>query len=214
MRALPVVVAGLVWLTGCATPGIIPARIEDIVDVRWHWVAAMSADALTQRPDPARHWFETGATGAIIVQADCNSGVGRRPGIDGLRFGPIALTRRFCGERSLDTVFATALSVVTDAGLDAGLLRLTGGASTLLFTRTLDAPLQRYLCPSGPIDILWSADAAWMVTPGQSRRLERAEPREASRYADSTMTVERAGDSLLLLERAAGTRSRCSLASE
>lgn len=214
MRRLAGLTAALACLAGCAATGVVPARVEDLVDVRWHWVASLSKDAPARRPDPARHWFEAGAAGAIIVQADCNSGLGRRPSVDSPRFGPIALTRRFCGERSLDTAFASALSGVTDASFDAGLLRLSSGETTLLFTRTPDAPLQRYRCPDGPRDLLWSADAAWQVAPERSRRLERTGPRSAARYADAQLTVERDGDTLVMFDRGAAIPTRCGPAPE
>lgn len=196
-------------LSGCAGSGVAPARIEDLVGIRWHWFASVADGSVAPVPEPARHWFETGAGGAIIVQADCNSGVGRRANIDGMRFGPIGLTRRFCGERSRDAAFAAALSGVTDAATDAGLLRLTSGPATLLFTRAADARLLRLQCAGRQVDVLWSEEMAWLVTPGGSRPLERMEPRTATRYADAETAIERDAEALVLTDRRSATRSRC-----
>ena len=60
--------------------------------------------------DPNKYTVEFLEDGTARIKADCNSGSGSYT-TDGqsLTFGPIALTRAFCGEQSKDTVFVSQL---------------------------------------------------------------------------------------------------------
>lgn len=206
MRGLPL---AALLAAGCAAIGPVPATLDDVLETRWYWVAAIENDALTARPEPERYWFEAARTGAVVVQADCNSGVGRRPSPDALAFGPIGTTRRLCGEGSLDARFAELLGGVRDAAFEAGLLRLHAGRADLLFVREIGTTLVRYACPTRSVDILFGERTAHLLEAPRIRALAR-EPHESGfRYAAAMLSLAGQGDALTIDDRARGTRETC-----
>lgn len=180
-------------LAGCAG-GPLPARIDDVAQQRWHWAATLAAGVVVERPDPARYWFEAARPGAVLVQADCNSGVGGRPDAEALVFGPIALTRRFCGEGSLDAPFARHLGAVRGGALEAGLLRLAAGDSTLLFVRDAAARLLRLECGADVHELLVAGSLAYRLLPAHASLFERVVAGDAVAYAGDGLRFTRRGN--------------------
>ncbi|MBL8386199.1 MAG: META domain-containing protein [Burkholderiales bacterium] len=200
-------------LAACAG-GAQPARHEDLVSGRWHWVASLDGAAATAAPDPAAYWAEFAAAGAVVVGADCNSGVGRvAPGT--LQVGPIALTRRACGPQSRDARFAALLSSVRAGALDGDLLRLAAAGTELVMLRDAEARLAAVRCDDGTEHAIIFARAAAHLREGAGfRALARRDDATAAVYGDARTTVVARGTEVTLAAGAARRTCRRLAAAE
>ncbi len=119
-------------LAACGTVG--GAYTSPLAGTTWQLAELRAADAAVTRPaDPARYTLTFGGDGSVAMQLDCNRGTGTWTSEnDGeLSITPLAVTRAFCGEASLDTRIAQALRGVRGYNRDGDQLTLTlqdGGA--------------------------------------------------------------------------------------
>jgi heat shock protein HslJ len=191
---------------GMDAPGT--ARHEEVAGARWHWVGMVFDAAATPAPEPARYWIEFASEGGVVVNADCNGGLGRLAG-PGLALGPIGLTRRMCDPRSLGVRFARLLSAARGGTFDGGLLRLHTDASDLLFTRSAAARMVRYVCPSGvPRDVVFDADLAYLRVDGRFRPLRRTGS-GAAVFAGGDMIISTKDGELTVETRGGGRVGPC-----
>jgi heat shock protein HslJ len=119
-------------MTSC---GESPTSPSDLTDRLWRLVAIEPATGTaTVVTDSARYSLEFLNDSRVSARADCNtcSGSYSLSG-ESISIGPLACTRAFCGEASLDTIFTQGLSDARTATLDEGLLQLRGPAVTLKF---------------------------------------------------------------------------------
>jgi heat shock protein HslJ len=197
-------------IAGCAgmdAPGTV--RQEDVTRARWHWVGVLFDAAATSVPDPSRYWVEFASQGGVVVNADCNGGLGRLVG-PGLSPGPISLTRRMCDPGSMDARFARLLSQVRSGTFDGGLLRLHTDASDLLFTQNPRSRLQRFICPNGaPREVVFEAEAAYLRVDGRFRQLRREASAADTVYRDSEVMLVNKGGELTVEARGAGRIGPC-----
>ena len=200
----------VLFLTGCAgmdAPGT--ARHEDVTGPRWHWVGVLFDAAATSVPDPSRYWVEFASQGGVVVNADCNGGLGRLAG-SGLAPGPISLTRRLCDPGSMDARFARLLSQVRSGTLDGGLLQMHADGSDLLFTRDARARMQRYVCPgAAPREVVFEPESAYLRVDGRFRQLRRLASETGALYGDGEMGLYNKGGELTVEMRGAGRVGPC-----
>jgi heat shock protein HslJ len=197
-------------LAGCAgmdAPGTV--RHEDVTGGRWHWVGVLFDAAATSVPDPSRYWLEFASQGGVVVNADCNGGLGRLVG-PGLSPGPISLTRRMCDPGSMDARFARLLSQVRSGTFDGGLLRLHTDASDLLFTRDARSRMQRFVCPgAAPREVVFETEAAYLRVDGRFRQLRREASDTGALYRDGEVMLVNKGGELTVEARGAGRIGPC-----
>jgi heat shock protein HslJ len=199
------------WLlaacAGLDGPG--EARYEQVTGGRWHWVGLLFDAAATAVPDPTRYWVEFASQGGVVVNADCNGGVGRAT-LPALAVGTISLTRRLCEPRSMDGRFARLLSQVRAGTFDGELLRLHAGASDLLLVRDAGARLVRFVCAAGaPQDVVFGEELAYLRVEGRFRPLRREGSASGGRYGDGELTLYNKGDELIVETRGAGRTGLC-----
>jgi heat shock protein HslJ len=86
--------------------------------------------------DPSRYTLQLDADGRVRVKSDCNS-CGGSYTLSGsaLQFSPLACTRAFCGEASLDSIYSQALDGTKTVSVNDSTLTLTGNGATLQFKR-------------------------------------------------------------------------------
>lgn len=192
---------------GLDAPGTV--RHEDVVGERWHWVGVLFDAAATAVPEPARYWVEFASQGGVVVNADCNGGLGRLVG-PGLALGPVSLTRRMCDPGSMGVRFARLLSEARSGTFDGGLLRLHADASDLLFTRGAAARLVRYVCAAGtPRDVVFDGEFAYLRVDGRFRQLRRMGGADNPAFADGEMMISSKGGELTIETRGSGRTGPC-----
>ncbi len=131
MRLLPAL-AATVFLASCGTVG--GAYTSSLAGTTWQIMQLRSADGTQASPaNPSRYTLSFTADGGVSMQLDCNRGNGTWTSIrDGeLSITPLAVTRAFCGEGSLDTRIASDLGGVRSYERDGAQLTLSisnGGA--------------------------------------------------------------------------------------
>lgn len=198
------------FLAGCAgmdAPGAV--RHEDVTGARWHWVGVLFDAAATAVPDPSRYWVEFASQGGVLVNADCNGGLGRLNG-PGLAPGPISLTRRLCDSGSMDARFARLLSQVKNGSFDGGLLRLHADASDLLFTRDPRSRMLRFACPgAAPREVVFEPEAAYLRVDGRFRQLRREAGDGGAIYRDGEVMLYNKGGELTVETRGAARIGPC-----
>jgi heat shock protein HslJ len=112
-----------------------PTNPSDLRDVTWRLEAMEPTGApVIGVSNPDRYTLRLDANGRASVRSDCNSCSGTYT-LDGvtLRFGPLACTRAFCGNDSLDTPFTTALGNARSAFASEGLLTVRADNAVLKF---------------------------------------------------------------------------------
>ncbi len=144
MRTRIALLAGLLMLAcsrneSAAPPvdGVAPAATVATIDSlfgEWVLVELQSSDESigTIAPDSAERYTMTlGGDGRVAMRLDCNRGSGTWTGPTGvasasgeITFGPLAMTRAFCGEQSLDTRIAREIGSVASYTLRDGKLHL------------------------------------------------------------------------------------------
>ena len=132
----------LTWLTvivaaaamACADNSIGPS---DVIGNTWRLVSIQrdGSNPITV-PDPSRYTLQLDDNGRVGAKSDCNS-CGGSYTLSGstLQFSPLACTKAFCGNASLDSVYSQALDGTKTVSVSDSNLTLTGGGVTLRFTR-------------------------------------------------------------------------------
>lgn len=108
-------IATALLLAACGTVGGV--YTSPLAGTTWRLAALESSDDTigTTRPaDPSLYEITFNADGTASLRLDCNRGTGTwtSPGDNQLTFTPLAVTRAFCGEGSLDTRVARELGYV------------------------------------------------------------------------------------------------------
>jgi heat shock protein HslJ len=128
MRTAILVSAAAAALAGSATAS------DPLVGTTWRLVSidSMSDEQPTTTiDDPAKYTVTFGADGRAAFQVDCNRGNGSWTAAaaasdsGSLNFGPIALTKMFCPQPSVDTTVAADLGRVRSYLLSDGKLHLS-----------------------------------------------------------------------------------------
>ncbi len=131
MRLL-VAFAAALFLASCGSVG--GAYTSALAGTTWRLEQLRGADgASTVSADAARYTLSFTGDGGVSMQLDCNRGNGTwTSGGDGeVSITPLAVTRAFCGEGSLDTRIARDIGSVRSYQRDGAQLTLTmsdGGA--------------------------------------------------------------------------------------
>lgn len=107
----------------------------------WHLVEIRSRDVV--RPtDPLRYTVTFHGGGAVDMQLDCNKGRGKySAGTKGeMSFGPIAVTKMFCGQTSLGDRVGRDMGDVRSYAIDGNQLsmKLSDGSSYVWQQASLD----------------------------------------------------------------------------
>jgi heat shock protein HslJ len=127
----------LVPLTSCTTqpapPSTAPAPSGDLAGTKWQLVHFQSMDdaiGTVTPPDPSRYTMELMPDGKLALQLDCNRAVGQwsaepaGPTDGRIKLSAPAMTRAFCGEKSMDTRIARDLEFIVSYKLVADTLNL------------------------------------------------------------------------------------------
>ncbi len=143
MRRRSVFLAGLLMLAcarnePAATPadGVDATTAVTIDSLTGEWVLVELQAAGGARTIPldstGRYTMTLDRDGHVAMQLDCNRGAGTwadpadiTSAHGEITFGPLAMTRAFCGEQSLDTRIAQEIGAVESYTLHDGTLRLT-----------------------------------------------------------------------------------------
>jgi heat shock protein HslJ len=132
----------LSWLTiivaaaaiGCADNSVAPS---DAIGGTWQLVSIQrpGTDPISVA-DASRYTLQLDEDGRARVKSDCNS-CGGSYTLSGstLAFSPLACTKVFCGDTSLDAVYSQALDGTKTVSVDDSKLIVTGGGVTLQFRR-------------------------------------------------------------------------------
>lgn len=125
-----VLLLGLLSLGACSTPSSQPPA--SLLNTSWTLVAyrpAGGAELRPSRPDQYRLQFQ--ADGKLAALIDCNRGSGswETTGQDGLRLGPLALTRMMCPPDALQGKLPAALESIQSYRIVDGQLLLGAGSN-------------------------------------------------------------------------------------
>ena len=107
-RAL-VILASAIALASCDSNE--PLAPSDVVGDTWRLVWLQeTGSSIVVVDDPSRYTLQFGSDGRLAVRSDCNS-CGGPYTLTGasLEVGPLACTRAFCGDASLDSRYTGAL---------------------------------------------------------------------------------------------------------
>jgi heat shock protein HslJ len=136
MSKTSVILAALAVMTSVACDRS-PAVEETPIGVEWRLEAITAASPrLTVPAADARYTLRLDADGRIAVRSDCNScggGYTLAPGT--LEVTPLACTRAYCGDTSLDPRYPQYLSGARSWETIDGRLIITADEATLTFTR-------------------------------------------------------------------------------
>ena len=121
-----------ITVMGC---GDSPTSPSDLTNRMWRLVSIEpESGPSTVVTDQSRYWIEFLDETRLSARADCNRCTGGYS-LSGttVSIGPLACTRAFCGETSLDTVFVQGLTDATAITIDEQLLEIKSAARTLKF---------------------------------------------------------------------------------
>jgi heat shock protein HslJ len=130
MRTVILVSAAAAILAGCGSA----TASDPLAGTTWRLVSIESMSdeqPTTTIDDPAKYTVTFGADGRAAFQVDCNRGNGSWTAAaaasdsGSLSFGPIALTKMFCPQPSVDTTVAADLGRVRSYLLSDGKLHLS-----------------------------------------------------------------------------------------
>jgi heat shock protein HslJ len=130
MRTVILLSAAAAALAGCSSA----TASDPLVGTTWRLVSIESMSdeqPTTTIDDPAKYTVTFGADGRAAFQVDCNRGNGSWTAAaaasdsGSLSFGPIALTKMFCPQPSVDTTVAADLGRVRSYLLSDGKLHLS-----------------------------------------------------------------------------------------
>ena len=125
-------VAVMTIATAC---GESPTSPSDLTGKMWRLVAIEPATGPSIAvADGSRYWIEFLTETRLSARADCNTCSGSYT-LSGttVTIGPLACTRAFCGEASLDTLFTQGLTDARELTLDEQLLQIKSPTTTLKF---------------------------------------------------------------------------------
>ncbi len=134
VRANWVIIAVAAATLGCDDNVVGPS---DVVAHVWQLVALeQEGSSPVVVPDPSRYTLRLEQDGRVAVRSDCNS-CGGSYAIAGtsLTIAPLACTRVFCGEASLDSAFTRALEGTTTVAAGASEMTISGNGRVLRFRR-------------------------------------------------------------------------------
>ena len=118
----------------CEDGGI--ADETPFIGVEWRLASITAASPRLVVPDAARYTVRFDADGRVAVRSDCNScGGSYTLAPDSLAVTPLACTRVYCGDTSLDPTYPQLLEAAREWEVSGGRLILTGADATLTFTR-------------------------------------------------------------------------------
>jgi len=117
----------------------------------WYWVGGTRDGEFASVADPSRYLLELGSAGSMQLRADCNQGrANYTAGADGsFVAGPVGLTKMGCPPDSQDREFVAAITAARHFETDAGWLRLSADAQSMLFARSPVRSLRVYDCGQG-----------------------------------------------------------------
>jgi heat shock protein HslJ len=109
----------------------------DVIGVEWRLASITSANPRLVVPEAARYTLTLGTDGRVSVRSDCNScGGGYTLAPSTLAVTPLACTRAYCGDTSLDPAYPQLLQGARSWEVaDDGRLVITAADATLTFTR-------------------------------------------------------------------------------
>jgi heat shock protein HslJ len=114
-----------------------PTSPSELIGQTWR-LLSIDRSGLPSNPAPSDRRFTIAFQdgGRLAVRADCNSCSGTYD-LSRSQFNirPLACTRAFCGNDSLDTPFLQALSDARSARIDGSELTIRADSVTLRFTR-------------------------------------------------------------------------------
>ncbi|TCK08252.1 META domain-containing protein [Marinobacterium mangrovicola] len=158
-------VAAVLLATGCSvTPeqgsGTLPALEDKLTGKTWALVEIQFMDDSVYRPREGHSYtLEFTADGQVLVQADCNRGFGtwEHTPPSGITLGPAAVTRRYCGDDSLDGRFLKDLTyirsyVIRDGDLylatlaDGAILKFKSAVSPSFDCSKAEGSVQTLIC--------------------------------------------------------------------
>jgi heat shock protein HslJ len=110
---------------------------SDVVGQLWQLVSIeREGTAPVTVPDPSRYTLLLEQDGRVSVRSDCNSCGGsysmRSLSVD---IAPLACTRVFCGEASLDSVYTQALQGTKTVSPGGAEMTISGNGTVLRFRR-------------------------------------------------------------------------------
>ena len=124
-----------VMTIAAASCGESPTSPSDLTGKMWRLVAIEPATGPSIAvADGSRYWVEFLSETRLSARADCNTCSGSYT-LNGatVTIGPLACTRAFCGEASLDTPFTQGLTDARELTLDEQLLQIKSPTTTLKF---------------------------------------------------------------------------------
>ena len=133
-RAAGMLAVGVMTIA-MASCGESPTSPSDLTGKMWRLVAIEPATGNSIAvADGSRYWIEFLSESRLSARADCNtcSGSYTLSGTS-VTIGPLACTRAFCGEASLDTPFTQGLTDARELTLDEQLLQIKSPTGTLKF---------------------------------------------------------------------------------
>jgi heat shock protein HslJ len=119
--------------TACTDNSLAPS---DVIVGMWQLVSIQrnGSDPITVA-DPSRYTLQLlDSDGRVRVKSDCNS-CGGSYTLTGstLQFSPLACTKVFCGDTSLDSFYSQALDGTKTVSISDSTLTIAGGGVTLKF---------------------------------------------------------------------------------
>ena len=108
---------------------------SDLVGGSWELMSLQTgSSAPVVITTPSRYTAQFGDDGRVAVKSDCNS-CGGSYSLNGsnLTVGPLACTKVFCGDTSLDSQFSGALDGTASVSVDSNELVIRSGDVTLRF---------------------------------------------------------------------------------
>ncbi len=132
-RTSTILFLALLVLPGCDERAPGPAAV---VGVEWTLQSMRRADGSTAVVPPGRYTLTLDAEGRASLRSDCNrcGGSYALSGSD-LAFGPLACTRAYCGDTSLDPEYPRLLESGRVVDVDGSRLEIAGPEGTLRYTR-------------------------------------------------------------------------------
>lgn len=118
-------VAAAVTIGACSSDALAPSAV---VGDTWTLVSLQEAGAAAiVVENPSRYTLQLSSEGRILVRSDCNSCGGPYSLNDSsLEVGPLACTRAFCGDASLDARYTTMLQGARSVIVDGNELVIQG----------------------------------------------------------------------------------------
>jgi heat shock protein HslJ len=131
LRMMMVLVAAIA--VSCTENTVAPANPTG---TSWQLVSIQQSGSAAITAPASRYTLRFGDDGRVSVRSDCNScGGSYTLAGSSMAIGPLACTRAFCGDASLDHTYSTALDGTKTIAVSESEMTITGGGVTLRFTR-------------------------------------------------------------------------------